>query len=222
VVAARATLGQPGSVGPNPTWVDDAGRGEAVYLYTGDVFWTSVWETVFWNRRVRRVYDLLEAQVPGPMPQVSVGPLEDGRLVDKTGTEVPGEHVVASDAVRFVGRRVADAGNSISLWRAEPPLRLAQWTQNVRFDRTIDGHARVVVYACRGGRLDVGLRASAARSVELRRNDRTYLRRRLVARETWRVEIPAEAGRPLGSGLCSFDVLTDGPVLATRLVFRPG
>jgi hypothetical protein len=221
VVAARATLGQPGSVGPTPTWVDDAGSGEAVYLYTGDVFWTSVWETVFWNRRVRRVYDLLEAQVPGPMPQISVGPYEDGRLVDKTGAEVPGEHVVASDALRFVGRRVANAGNSISLWRAEPPLRLAQWTQNVRFDRTIDGQARVVVYACRGGSLELRLRAQAVRSVELRRDDRTYLRRALAAGETWSLEIPAAPKRPLGSRICSFDVLTDGSVLAARLFFRP-
>jgi hypothetical protein len=220
VVAARATLGQPGSVGPSPQWVDDAGEGAAAYLYTGDVFWTSVWETVFWNRRVRRVYDLLEAQVPGPLPQPSLGPYEDGRLVDKTGAEVRIGHVVASDSLRFVGRRVANAGNSLSLWSVEPPLRLAQWTQNVRFDRTIDGQARVVVYACRGGSLELRLRASAPRSVELRRNDRPYRRRRLAAGETWRVEVPAEAARPLGTRLCSFDVLTDGSVLAARLFYR--
>jgi hypothetical protein len=221
VVAARATLGQPGSVGPNPTWIDDAGAGSAAYVYTGDVFWTSVWETVFWNRRVRRVYDLLEAQVPGPLPQPSLGPYEDGRLVDKTGTEVRIGHVVASDSLRFVGRRVANAGNSISLWSVEPPLRLAQWTQNVRFDRTIDGQARVVVYACRGGRLELRLRAPAPRSVELRRNDRTFLRRSLPARDTWHVDVPAAPPAPLGTRLCSFDVLTDGPILAARLAFRP-
>ena len=221
VVAARATLGQPGSVGRNPTWVDDAGAGGAAYLYTGDVFWTSVWETVFWNRRVRRVYDLLEAQVPGPLPQASLGPYEDGRLVDKTGAEVRTGHVVASDSLRVVGRRLANAGNSISLWSVEPPLRLVQWTQNVRFDRTIDGQARLVVYACRGGRLELRLRAAAPRSVELRRNDRTFLRRTLAARETWRVDVPAAPLRPLGTRLCSFDVLTNGPILAARLAFRP-
>jgi hypothetical protein len=222
VVAARATLGQPGSVGPEPSWVDDAATTTTAYLYTGDVFWTSVWETVFWNRRVRRVYDLLEAQVPGPLPQTSLGPYEDGRLVDKTGAEVRIGHVVASDALRFVGRRVANAGNSISLWRVEPPLRLAQWTQNVRFDRTIDGQARVVVYACGGGTLELRLRAPAPRSVELRRNDQSYRARRLGAGETWRLELPAEVPSPAGTRLCSFDVLTDGPVLAARLFYRPG
>jgi hypothetical protein len=221
VVAARATLGQPGSVGPNPTWIDDAGDGQAAYLYTGDIFWTSVWETVFWNRRVQRVYDLLEAQVPGPLPQPSLGPHEDGRLVDKTGTEIRIGHVVASDSLRFVGRRVANAGNSISLWSVEPPLRLAQWIQNVRFDRTIDGQARVVVYACRGGQLELRLRAPEARMIELRRNDRTLVRRALAAGETWRVDVPAAPPAPVGERLCSFDVLTDGPILAARLAFRP-
>jgi len=220
VVAARATLGQPGSVGANPQWVDDAGAGEAAYLYTGDVFWTSVWETVFWNRRVRRVYDLLEAQIPGPLPQPSLGPYEDGRLVDKTGAEVRIGHVVASDSLRFVGRRVANAGNSISLWAVAPPLRLAQWTQNVRFDRTIDGQARVIVYACRGGRLEVRLRAPLDRAVELRRNDVPYARRTLAAGSEWRLEIPAAPPASDGTRLCSFDVLTDGPVLAARLAFR--
>ena len=221
VVAARATLGQPGSVGPEPRWVDEAASGDAAYVYTGDVFWTSVWETVFWNRRVRRVYGLLEAQVPGPMPQVSLGPYEDGRLVDKTGAEVRIGHVVASDSLRFVGRRIANAGNSISLWHVATPLRLAQWTQNVRFDRTIEGQGRVVVYACRGGALELRLRASAPREVRLRRNEREYRSRRLGAGETWALDIPADAPAPLGSRLCSFDVLTDGPVLAARLFYRP-
>jgi hypothetical protein len=221
VVAARATLGQPGSVGANPDWVDEAGAGPAAYLYTGDVFWTSVWETVFWNRRVRRVYDLLEAQVPGPLPQPSLGPYEDGRLVDKTGAEVRIGHVVASDSLRFVGRRIANAGNSISLWSVEPPLRLAQWTQNVRFDRTIDGQARVIVYACRGGRLQLRLRAPEPRSVELRRNERTFVRRSLAAGETWRLDVAAVAPRPVGTRLCSFDVMTDGSVLAARLFYSP-
>jgi dolichyl-phosphate-mannose-protein mannosyltransferase len=36
VVAARATLGQPGSVGANPSWVDRAGAEDTAYLYTGD------------------------------------------------------------------------------------------------------------------------------------------------------------------------------------------
>ncbi|MDQ3822332.1 MAG: hypothetical protein M3321_03725, partial [Actinomycetota bacterium] len=211
----------PGSVGPEPRWVDEAASGDVAYLYTGDVFWTSVWETVFWNRRVRRVYDLLEAQVPGPLPQVSLGPYEDGRLVDKTGAEVRVGHVVASDSLRFVGRRIANGGNSISLWHVALPVRLAQWTQNVRFDRTIDGQGRVVVYACRGGTLELRLRAPAPREVTLRRNDVVYRTKRLEAREAWRIDVPADAQQPLGSRLCSFDVLTDGPVLAARLHYRP-
>jgi hypothetical protein len=170
---------------------------------------------------VRRVYDLLEAAVPGPLPQDSVGPLEDGRLVDKTGAEIPARYVVASDSLRFVGRRVANAGNSISLWRVQPPLRLLQWIQNVRFDHTIERHARVIVYACRGGTLRLRLRTPAENTVLIRRNDRRFVHRRLDAGETWRLSVPAAARAPLGERLCSFDVITDGPVRAWRVAFSP-
>lgn len=221
VVAAQATLTQPGTVGAEPRWVDRAGVGPAVYLYTGDVLWNSVWETIFWNAHVRRVYDLLEARVPGPLPQESVGPLEDGRLVLKTGAEAPARFVVASDSLRFVGDRVATAGNSIELWRVEPPFRLAQWIQNVRFDGTVERHARVLVYACRGGELRLRVVAPEARAVEIRRNDRPYRRRTLAPGARWELTVRAVAPPPVGERLCSFDVLTDGPILAARIEFRP-
>ena len=219
VVAGEATLTKPGTVGLDPRWVDRAARGPAVYLYTGDVYWNSVWETVFWNRRVRRVYDLLEAEVPGGIPQDSVGPEEDGRLVLKTGAEVPARYVVASDSLRFVGERVADAGNSIDLWRLRPPFRLAQWIQNVRFDGTVEQHARVVVYACRGGALRLRLTATTRTAVELRRNDRLYRRRSLGAGERWAIDVPAAAPRPLGRRLCSFDLLVSRPVKTSLVRF---
>jgi hypothetical protein len=222
VVAAQATLTQPGTVGSEARWVDRAPAGPSVYLYTGDVFWNSVWETIFWNHRVRRVYDLLDAQVPGPLPQPSVGPLEDGRLVDKTGAEVPARFVVASDSLQFVGERVADGGNSIALWRLDPPFRLAQWIQNVRFDGTVERHARVVVYACRGGALELQILAEEPRTIELVRNGRAYRRRRLSALASWAITIPAVARRPLGTRICSFDVITDGPIRVHRIAFVGG
>ncbi|HEX6699780.1 MAG TPA: hypothetical protein VF101_03540, partial [Gaiellaceae bacterium] len=106
VVAAEATLVQPGTLGPHRRWIDAVARGPVVYLYTGDVYWNSVWESVFWNRRVRTVYDLLSVQVPGGIPQVSLGPEEDGRLVDKFGQGPPVRYVVASDSLTFRGTRI--------------------------------------------------------------------------------------------------------------------
>lgn len=220
VVAGEATLVQPGTVGPHPRWIDAASPGPVAYLYTGDVYWNSVWESVFWNRRLRRVYDLLLAQVPGGIPQESLGPLEDGRLVDKHGRGPPVRYVVASSSLRFVGRKIADGGNSIGLWRVDPPFRLAQWIQNVRFDQVVERHAKVVVYACRGGALRLTLRTAAARRITLLRNERPYARVTVGARRSSTFVVPAKPPRPLGRSLCTFDLLTAGPVKVPRIEFR--
>jgi len=220
VVAAEASLVQPGTVGSQPRWIDAHARGPVTYLYTGDVYWNSVWESLFWNRRLHRVYDLLLAQVPGGIPQDSLGPLEDGRLVDKFGHGPRVRYVVASDSLGFAGKRVADAGNGIGLWQVQPPFRLTQWIQNVRFDGTVEQHAKVFVYACRGGALRMTLRAAADRRVRLLRNERAYGRLVLRAGRETTLVVPAKPLRPLGQHLCSFDLLTDGPVKVGRIDFR--
>ncbi|HEX6699596.1 MAG TPA: hypothetical protein VF101_02600, partial [Gaiellaceae bacterium] len=222
VVAAEATLVQPGTLGPHRRWIDAVARGPVVYLYTGDVYWNSVWESVFWNRRVRTVYDLLSVQVPGGIPQVSLGPEEDGRLVDKFGQGPPVRYVVASDSLTFRGTRIADAGNGIGLWQVDPPFRLAQWIQNVRFDGTVDRHAKVFVYACRDGAFRLQVRAPGPRRVELLRNEQPFARWTLQAGEARGVVVPADAPKPLGTHLCSFDVFTDGPIELRELRFVGG
>lgn len=220
VVAAEAARVQPGTVGPHPRWIDEHAPGPVAYLYTGDVYWNSVWESLFWNRRLDRVYDLLLAAVPGGIPQDSLGPYEDGRLVDKFGHGPHVRYVVASDSLLFAGRRLADAGNGISLWQVDPPWRLRQWIQNVRFDGTVERHAKVFVYACRGGALRMTLAASRPMTVSLRRNEGPYGRFRLRPGFADTIEIPAKARRPLGKHLCSFDLLTPAPVKVTDLAFR--
>jgi hypothetical protein len=222
VVAAEATLVQPGTVGAHPRWIDEHARGPATYLYTGDVYWNSVWESIFWNRRLRRVYDLLSAQVPGGIPQESLGPYEDGRLVDKLGHTPRVRYVVASDSLSFVGTKVADAGNGIGLWLVRPPFRLTQWTQNVRFDGVVERHAKVFVYACRGGRFRLTLRASEPRRITVLRNERRYRRATIPARSTTTLVVPARPPRPLGRHLCTLDLLTNGPVRVKTLAVERG
>ena len=219
VVAAEATLVQPGTLGPHRRWVDAAARGPVAYLYTGDVYWNSVWETVFWNRRVRTVFDLLSVQVPGGIPQESLGPEEDGRLVDKFGHGPRVSYVVASDSLLFRGTRIVDAGNGISLWQVEPPFRLAQWIQNVRFDGVVEQHAKAFVYACRGGRFELEVRAPGPRRLELLRNERPFLRWTLRAGQARAVVIPARPPAPLGQHLCTFDLFTNAPLEVPKLQF---
>ena len=219
VVAAEASLVQPGTVGARPRWIDASARGPVAYLYTGDVYWNSVWENLFWNRRLDRVYDLLLAAVPGGIPQDSLGPYEDGRLVDKFGHGPNVRYVVASDSLLFAGRRIADAGNGISLWQIDPPFRLRQWTENVRFDGTVERHAKLVVYACRGGTLRLSLRLARPTGIRLLRNERPVRFYAFTLGDTTTISLAAKPPRPLGKHLCTFDLLTRKPVKVERFSF---
>jgi hypothetical protein len=220
VVAAEATLVQPGTVGAHPRWIDAAAPGPVAYLYTGDVYWNSVWESLFWNRRLERVYDLLEAAVPGGIPQDSLGPYGDGRLVDKFGHGPRVSYVVASDSLLVAGRRIADAGNGISLWQVDPPFRLRQWTQNVRFDGTVERHAKLVVYACRGGTFRLSLRLRRPSGIRLLRNERPVRFVAFTLGDTTTIRLAAKVRRPLGKNLCTLDLLTRRPVKVERFEFR--
>src|SRR5207253_8484364 len=128
-------------------------------------------------------------------------------------------YVVASDSLLFRGRRIVDAGNGISRWQVEPPFRLAQLIQNVRFDGVVEQHAKAFVYACRGGRFELEVPAPGPRRVELLRNEPPFLRWNLSAGEARAVVIPAPPPAPLGHPLCSFDLLTNAPLEVRKLQF---
>ena len=131
-------------------------------------------------------------------------------------------YVVASDSLTFRGRRLADAGNGISLWQVDPPFRLAQWIQNIRFDGVVEQHAKAFVYACRGGRFLLRVRAPGPRKVELLVNERHSTDWRLRAGETRAASVDARPRPPLGQHLCSFDLLTDAPFEVKELRFVSG
>jgi hypothetical protein len=188
--------------GPVHRWIDERTDGSVAYLYIGEPNWPAAWESFFWNRHVTHVYDLLTARIPGGLPQDSVGPLEDGRLVLVDGSPARGDYVVSQYPVAFRGRVVASAGEGFQLWRLNSPFRISVWIQRVA------GHVRVLAYACRPGRLRLEVVGTPGSPIDLRRNDRPY--RRLVVPEssTWRGSIPAAPPRPVGTRLCTFDVHT--------------
>ena len=75
----EARLTKARLLGPDPRWIDRAAHdGTVGFLYDGDVYWTAVWENLFFNRRLRHVYNLPGEFVPGPLP-------EDGLKLDGTG-----------------------------------------------------------------------------------------------------------------------------------------
>jgi hypothetical protein len=191
------------SSGPYHRWIDERADGPTAYLYIGEFNWPSVWENLFWNRRVEHVYDLLTARIPGGLPQDSVGPLEDGRLVLVDGSQAQAAYVVSQYPVQFRGRPLASAGEGLQLWRLDPPLRISVWTQRV------PGHVRVLAYACRRSRLKIEVDGIPGSPIDLRRNDRPYRRVELPESGTWTGTVPAAPPRPIGTRLCTFDVYTE-------------
>jgi dolichyl-phosphate-mannose-protein mannosyltransferase len=116
-------------VGPERRWIDEIAGGRVVYVYNGELGWSGgapVWENIFWNRRVRAVYDLGAAPALGPLRQQKVAPDDRGRLLLEDGATIEARYVVAVEGLRFVGTRLAGAAPApLALWKVSPPLRLA-------------------------------------------------------------------------------------------------
>ena len=212
-VTTLANATQQQALGADPRWIDRRADGPAMYLYLGEVNWPAVWQNAFWNQRVEHAYGLLTARVQGGLPHVSVGPEEDGRLVLTDGSPAEGAYAVAQYPVTFRGRTLATAGDGLVLWRLSSPVRLSVWTQRVA------GHVRVLVYACAGGRLVLGLDGPPGAEVELRRNDGPHRRVALDSLGGWAGEIPAAPPAPRGTRLCTFDVVGPPEVVASRAQF---
>ena len=80
-VVDEARAQQRAFLGDDPSWADHAGGSRIAYLYDGEPSWPGVWETVFFNTNIDRVYDLNVATVPGPLPQDDVTVRPDGTVV---------------------------------------------------------------------------------------------------------------------------------------------
>src|ERR671935_189715 len=179
-IAFEADFLEGQSTGPVHRWIDERARGPVAYLYIGESNWPGAWQNLFWNRRIAHVYDLLTARIPGGLPQDSVGPLEDGRLVLVDGSPAQGDYVVSQYPVAFRGRVIGSAGEGFQLWRLDPPFRISVWIQRVA------GHVRVLAYACRPGRLRLEVVGAPGSPIDLRRNDRPYPRLVVPGSSTWR------------------------------------
>jgi hypothetical protein len=127
-----------GGLGGDPSWIDHTiGKSSrAEFLYTTEISDPHMlWQSEFWNRSVHRVFGVT-AQDPS-IPDVTA-PLDP-----KTGRILPGlpagsadlkpRYVVAASSVDVAGRRIAQNG-FLSLYRVQPPLRLASLTSGVTPD----------------------------------------------------------------------------------------
>jgi hypothetical protein len=209
VVAAQASGFKRLMLGPDARWIDRAAAGPVSFVYAGEYPWAGggqVWASLFWNSRVDRVYDLGADRVDGLIPQFRIAPARDGRLLT-SGLQVPGGQIVASNELTFFGTLI-DSRGIFSLWSVGSPARLSTRTSGVRLPTgDVDGRARVKVYDCRGGALDVSVVAPQDRSIDVLRNGALYRRVALRAGLPWNGSVPAP---PSAGGVCTFDLVSSG------------
>ncbi len=145
-----------------PDWIDRSARGRVAYVYAGSAYWNGVWLTAFWNRRIDRVVALPVPVVGSLPPHEGVSPRFDGRLFSAEAHEVDDPYVVAPAGLSFAGTPVRTVRTTtdlsgLTLWRVEPPLRMTTWITGLQPNGDVVGSARVDVFDCARGRLELTL-----------------------------------------------------------------
>jgi hypothetical protein len=222
-VAAQATLVRRETLGQNRDWIDRATPRPVTFLYSGEALYTTVWENLFWNRRVQRVLALQPARVFGldPDQEPEVEPRSDGDLVlTEGGSRVSADDVVAPAEVQLQGEQLTYAfGPALILWRARTPLEVSSWRRmTLRADRSLL-ELRFVVYACLGGVLHLRGFSPVAQQVRVENGGRSQTIS-MSAGEQWRTPIRVRPSHRSPPGECSVYIMpqVDLVVLDTRFV----
>ena len=193
---------------------------------TGDRLWTATARTIFWNRGIVDAVRLAPATTPFPPVTASVGIGPDGALSDAFGTQLERPLVVTPSTITLVGTEVAAraAGDSeaygLVAWRPEQPVRVALRTEGFLPNGDFSGTARITVYACRQGTLDVTVLGKSGDPIEARVDG--FAVRQLDtpngAATTYRIPAPPYAN---GTRPCVFELVNSGYAGTTTIAFSP-
>jgi len=119
-----------------------------------------IWENEFWNRSIRRVYDL-GAHLPGAMPEISLTVRQStGLLVDRHNRSLRSRYVLADRDLQIVGTPIAvDEGRNLALYRISGPVRTATRISGWYADTWTGPRAIWKLLRCKRGVLKVHLRS---------------------------------------------------------------
>ena len=214
-------------LGERTNWVDRKSKASVAYLYDGEPSWNGVWQTIFWNHRIDRVYDLSDREVPGPLPQAHAEVQGDGTLFVPPSAPPPPGYAVVSTWTTLVGeerKTVEQVGLTqagLRLWRVDPPLRLRDRISGVLVNGDVNAqdHARLEAFGCRDGLFRVTLIVKQPESISIFVNGQ--LARRLEfpspqPEESWHGEF---AVRSRSGDLCTLEVVPTGLMGTTVFEF---
>jgi hypothetical protein len=214
----RVVAGAQLNLGADRSWIDHNAQGSVGYVYGGEQFWSVVWQERFWNRRLDRVYRIKPNLIPGPIEQTGVRVAPDGRLA------ITQPYVVAVDRLTFVGTPVAHLPQTgldvsgLTLWRLSGRARMSTSTSGVQPNGDMTSPAKVTVYGCAGGRLELTLLPKATDVVRVLLDGRLILRRPIRGRDSWQgsITVPPTWARPN----CTFTIIPTPLLGSTRIAFE--
>jgi hypothetical protein len=176
----QARAQQQAFLGKRPNWVDRKADGPVAYLYDGEPSWNGVWHTLFWNKKIDRVFDLGHAEVPGPLPQARAEVQPDGTVFVPPSARQPGDYAVVSTWTTLAGEKLKGVKQQgltqagLRLWRVERPLRFRDQISGLQLNGDIVANdtGRLVGYACRKGTFRLTVIPKQPETVEIRVNGR--------------------------------------------------
>lgn len=222
-LAYQSTLRQERYFSGQPQWIDEAAPQHVAYLYSGEPDWDLVWQTVFWNDSLAGVLHLPETPLPGPIPEWAVAPRFDGRFFTPAGAPVSRKWIVAPTTVTFRGERVAGitqrdtAQSGLGLWRVSEPLRVSTWARGFLWNGDFAGSARLDVYDCAPGRLELTLLGKDADRVDVLFEGRLLKQVPLERNGAWTGSVPTPRGAV--GGRCTYELQAPALTGSTRVEF---
>jgi hypothetical protein len=225
MVVDEAHAQQRAFLGDDPSWADHAGGSRTAYLYDGEPSWPGVWQTVFFNTNVDRVYNLNVATVPGPLPQDDVTVRSDGIVVGQPSHLARTRYAIVSNWIRLHGERrgaVTQQGldqAGLVLWKLEQPLRLYSWTSGLEPNGDISGEARLVAYNCKSGTFSVTLLVKQAEAIDISLDGKPIRHLEFPGATTWHGDLPVPER---SGGTCTLSVKPTGLAGLTVFEFHRG
>jgi hypothetical protein len=224
-VVDEARAQQRAFLGDDPSWADHAGGSRIAYLYDGEPSWPGVWQTVFFNTNIDRVYDLNVATVPGPLPQDDVSVRPDGTVVGPPSHLARTRYAIVSNWIKLHGERRGDVTQQglnqtgLVLWKLEQPLRLRSWISGLEPNGDISGEARLVAFNCKSGTFSVTLLIKQAETVDISIDGKPVRHLEFPGPTTWHgdLPVPERAG-----GTCTLSVKPTGLAGTTVFEFHRG
>jgi hypothetical protein len=124
----------------------------------------TIWQNEFWNKSVRRVYDV-GAKMGGGMPEIPVSVRRQDGLLTRadTGEPIRAPYVLTDDSFAVVGTPIArDRARGMVLYRVTPPVRSTRRIIGLYDDGWSQPTLTWTQAGCRGGTLRVALHGDAS------------------------------------------------------------